>query len=407
MAAAVMLFEMPRSFTGEDIAELHVPNSPALLSVLIEQLLKASREKGISVRLADPGEFSARAFFNHKIDLTQAEGLAATINASNESELRAAASLRQGDLHRQISAIADQLAHLLAMLEANIDFTDEEDIHLVDAQAMKGSLLRLDETLHFQIAHGARVDRLTSPPTIVFIGEPNVGKSSLVNVLAGADRSIVSPIPGTTRDMLAVVMHTEGGDVRLIDLPGQEPPIDELRHKMMAARDAALLESDLVVEVVTHATDAIGMRAMVRGFTPDTVIVQNKADLLPSDQSGTHEYAAKHGESMSAREGWQLVSAKTGFHIDLLRLELSRRAMAKSPVSAKVPALNHRHRQILQQTRGAVAQALQLIAPPSMPHPELLAAELRHALNLLGQISGTISPDEVLGRIFSQFCIGK
>ncbi|HEY4329544.1 MAG TPA: GTPase [Phycisphaerae bacterium] len=388
--AGILLFQEPRSYTGEDVAELHMANSPALLTLLVEGLLSAAQAMGIDARMAEPGEFTARAFFGGKIDLTEAEGIAATIDAGNRRQLQAAASLRQGDLHRWIGGLSHQTADLLAQVEAGIDFVDEEDVRFVDTTVLAKTLHGMIAELESQLTAAVRIDRMGEPPTVVFAGLPNVGKSSLINALAREERSIVSPIAGTTRDMLATLMRTPRSDVRLVDVPGEEAATDELRAKMMAARQAALLDADLIMEVVAVPGE------LPADHGPHHIFVRNMIDLL-----------AAPGDPV-AHEPWRNVSAKTGEGIAELREELARRVSQDESSSTARLVLNHRHRTLLHEaTRTLKAAALLALPATACQRPELIAAELRHSLDYLGQISGAISPDEVLGRIFSQFCIGK
>jgi tRNA modification GTPase len=398
--AGVLLFRAPRSFTGEDIAELHMPSAPALVRACIDLLL---RRGGSDVRLAGPGEFSARAFLNGKIDLTEAEGIAATIHATSEAQLRAAASLRSGDLHRQIEHAADETANLLARVEAGIDFSDEEGVTFIGGHDLATALARMVLGLQRWLTHAVRVDRLDQLPTVVFVGQPNVGKSSLINALAGRERAITSEIAGTTRDMLSVVIATPQGEVRLIDVPGEEEPTDELRMKMMEARERALLEADLIIEVVADENHVASTLADGDRHPADRYLVQNKADLLPPDLVRTFEQRPAPGKLP------RLVSAKTGLHIEALRETIGNMAYGRAHISAELPAMNQRHRKLLQEAKEALHDAQGWINTENMAatRHEFVAADLRRALDLLGQITGIISPDEVLGRIFSQFCIGK
>jgi tRNA modification GTPase len=399
LPAAILAFRAPRSFTGEDLIELHLPNSPALLALLTDHLLDLARRHNLPARLANPGEFTARAFFNAKLDLTEAEGIAATIAAASQTELRAAARLLQGDLHRWISALARQLADTLALVEAGIDFADE-NLDLLPPAQLRQTLQQLHTQIHDQLAQALRIDRLAELPTIVFIGRPNVGKSSLINALSQSDRSIVSPIAGTTRDVLSAIMHISpspqndhppfsGGashrQIRLLDVPGEETPTTDLQSQMMATRQAALLDADLIVEVLDDPTSA--------STPPDDpaprLVIYNKSDLHPIPPNTPL---------------WQHVSATRGTHIPELRAHLAHLLAPHPTVAASRIVLNHRHRELLAQAAARLTAA-QSLDPAAQP--ELLAAELRRALDLLGQITGTISPDEVLSRIFSQFCIGK
>ncbi len=368
---------------------------------MIEEILggrEAGVDKGSRVRMAEPGEFSARAFFNGKMDLTEAEGIAATIDAENEMQLRAAASLRSGNLHKWTDAAADRLANLLALVEAGIDFSDEEGIRFIDAAQLEMKLEELGEHIGRQMEASVRIDRLAAPPTVVFIGRPNVGKSSLINRLAGRERSIVSPVAGTTRDMLAVSMAADGAvgrgeEIRLVDVPGEEPATDELREKMMAARAGALLDAVVIVEVMDGSEGEVGAGGEEQIFGARRIRVRNKADLVDMETDG---------------EDLLWVSAKTGYGVGGLRETLVRLAMREESAGAGRLVLNHRHRAILLEAMGVLERARGLLKAGGVErHPELLAAELRRMLDVLGQMTGAILPDEVLGRIFSHFCIGK
>lgn len=388
LACGALLFRGPRSFTGEDVVELHVPNSPAILRGVVEALLVAGGRTGEVVRLAGPGEFSARAFFNGKIDLTQAEGIAATISAGNQMELRAAARLREGELHRRIEALAESVAEVLALVEAGIDFADEEGVRFIERRELAARLGGVVGAMDELLCGCVRIDQLAAPPTVAFLGKPNVGKSSLINALAGVERSIVSPVAGTTRDILAVMMKTGRGEVRLLDMPGEEAGEDELSRKMMEARAGALLDVDLVVEVC--AADEEVSEAS-RGHGALRVAIVNKVDLAKGELGG---------------EAWQRVSAKTGLHVGELREAIGELVVRRETLGSGRIVLNHRHRAALRDAAEACGRAAEL-AGVAERHPEFLAAELRGALDILGQITGAISPDEVLGRIFSRFCIGK
>jgi tRNA modification GTPase len=350
------------------------------------------------VRPATPGEFSARAFLNAKIDLTEAEGIAATIHATDQLERKAAASLRNGHLHQQIDQLTNALANLLALVEAGIDFSDEEGVSFIDAEKAETTLEDLAEQLDHLLSGALRLDRLHAPPTVAFIGAPNVGKSSLLNALTGQNRSIVSPIPGTTRDILAVTLHTPRGDIRLLDLPGDEIPSDELRTKMMDARALALSDADLVVRIIDHPFTLSKYQGGTR-IPADIVVIQNKADTLPPESLDRGDWLRPNGRH------WGQVSAKTGYNLPKLIDLLTQLTARSEPVGQHAIALNQRHRAILQETKTTLYAASIEARDPHTP--ELLASHLRHALDLLGQITGAISPDQILGRIFSTFCIGK
>jgi len=268
---------------------------------------------------------------------------------------------------------------------------------------------------------------------VVLIGPPNVGKSSLINALTQQDRAIVSPVAGTTRDMLAATLHTESGDVRLLDVPGEEIPTGEVAARMMDARRLALLEADLVVRVIDHTQDPRAAAAGWADLPAAMLVVQNKADLLapnrvlPEREPSRDRVGATNRRLNAARslpygrgsempqnmatpaEPWYQVSAKTGQNIPQLRAVIAQLVARRDTVGAGRMVLNQRHRLILQDVTTALWQAAQHTQDKTTFERslDLLAADLRHALDLLGQISGTISPDEVLGRVFSTFCVGK
>ncbi|MGN6367216.1 MAG: tRNA modification GTPase [Phycisphaerae bacterium] len=392
--AKLLLFRAPHSFTGQDIAEVHIPNSSALLKALMSQLLENAKHLGTPARLADPGEFSARAFFHGKIDLTKAEGIAATINASNESQLRAAASLRTGDLHQWIAATTEKIATLLASIEAGIDFVEEEDVRFITPETLHQEITQLlRDIMRYQFS-ARRLESYSDLPTVVFTGRPNVGKSSLLNALTGSNRAIVSPIAGTTRDALGCIMPSAIGDIRLLDVAGIEHEDSPLAEKMNAARYHALATADLILHVQSPDIPSDKADAADKPEGIPLIRILNKCDLEP----GIRRLA-------NALQ----VSAKTGEGIDLLRNTIVEVLEPAELAGTQRTILNQRHREILSDVDITLNNARLMSADTASAnkHPELLAAELRRALDLLGQITGAISPDEVLGRIFSQFCIGK
>jgi tRNA modification GTPase len=381
--AGVLLFKGPRSFTGEDVAELHVPASLGVVRAVLDEMLR-----GGGVRLAEAGEFSARAFFNGKIDLTQAEGISATISATNAVQLRAAAGLREGTLYKEMVRLTEEVAGVLALVEAGIDFSDEADVSFVSREKARAAIEGLAGYVERLLVTAMRVDRVDSMATVVLVGKPNVGKSSLINALAGAERAIVSGVAGTTRDMLSAVIRTMAGDIRLVDVPGEEEIIDEMRGKMMEARRLALLEADVVVRVVD------GDEEVLEGG----LVVRNKVDLVPRGVR-----AWKPAPQVVC------VSAKTGEGIEMLREKIGVLVQEREVVAEGRVVLNQRHRGLLMGAREGLGRAVEYTGEEAVfrQHPELLAAELRGTLDTLGQITGTVSPDEILGKIFSSFCIGK
>jgi tRNA modification GTPase len=395
LPAGLILFRAPRSYTGQDMAELHLPGSVPLLNMIVGELIRAG------ARQAQAGEFSARAFLNSKMDLSEAEGIAATIGARNAHQLRAAASLREGSLHRWTSKHADELADLLALVEAGIDFSDEPGITFISSEDLR---LRLSaciadiEKLQNSAVHW---ESLQTSPTVVMLGRPNVGKSSLLNKLSGRNRAIVSSYAGTTRDQLSVTLDRGDLTVRLYDAPGVENTRSELSDLMNQTRKNILLTADVVLIVLDQSDTPETLRELLHEIADINawkLVVRNKYDLP--------------GGLRAQPPGMDLpfvnASALTGENLESLFAHAVELAHRDVPVAEECATLNHRHLAALSDTHEALCRALDAAQSAQADQfPELLASDLRAALNALGEISGAISSDDVLGRIFGSFCIGK
>ena len=418
--AWVYLFRAPRSYSGEDLVELHLPGNPALAKMVLEELLRAG------ARAAEPGEFTARAYFNGRIDLTGAEGVAATIAAGNEQELLAARQLLAGELARRLAEPMEWIAGALALVEAGIDFS-EEDVSFLSTEELTERIDRIDRALKRLLEESSRFERLAHEPRVALVGRPNAGKSTLLNALAGRERAVVSPLAGTTRDVLSADVVLPRGIVRVTDAAGVEQSPDdptdatnELSQKMRRHALRALEEADVVV-LVQDVQDA--RPRLELGRVP-SLVVRSKADMwhsrprLCSAEGGSPQLTSTFGRTQSRRAGTvphgktqpraavpQVldVSALCGAGMDCFRQRLDALCFGESAASASV-ALNLRHVQAIEGARAALRRAADAV--PS-GRPELLALELREALDHLGEVVGRVSPDELLGRIFSTFCIGK
>jgi tRNA modification GTPase len=392
----VILLEAPRSFTGQRMAEIHLPGSPVLLSILLAELLAAGG------RSAEPGEFTARAFCGGKFDLTRAEGIAATIAARNRRQLRAAENLRRGELFRWTHDLADQLAELLALVEANIDFTQEPDITFISAAALHQQLQTLGHKIAALVDNADRWEDFDSQPSVVMLGRPNVGKSSLLNALRGEPRAIVSDLAGTTRDAISVDLCHHGRHFRLTDVAGAGDDSSPLGLLMDNARAQSLQTADVILLITAPPEDPLrsaqALADAVAKYAVPLILVQNKAD-LPGFTAPDVRLVPWPTISVSAR---------TGQNLDQLQ-DLITNAINQGPTLTPAHiALNARHQAALQQALAALREATKLCTTSlGDTMPELLAQELRQTLQALGEISGTMTADDLLGKIFGRFCIGK
>jgi tRNA modification GTPase len=367
-------FHAPHSYTGQDMAELHTLSCPPLVELLIAQLLQAG------CRVAQPGEFTLRAFLAGKLDLTRAEAVHAVIDAGGRNDLRQALGQLAGGMTTPLAALREDLLDLLADVEAGLDFSDE-DITFVDQKAM---LLRVGKALAHVTLVGKQLDSravANDAFRVVLAGRPNAGKSSLFNALAGT-RALVSEQPGTTRDYLTVKLVVNGTTIELVDTPGWQSAQNTIETQAQALGRSRQEQADLVL-VCVEVNEARRASEDVDSFT--VVYIATKCDLLtpPSD--------------------WFATSAHTGQGIAELRNLLAKRASTRPP-SALAPSVSRcKHHVTLCLDHLRRAHAIVLEEDP----PEILALELREALQQLGEMVGAVYTDDLLDRVFSRFCIGK
>jgi len=401
-----LYFPAPHSFTGEDVLELQAHGGPVVLQLLLARCLEASGQTVASgqpmlahLRLALPGEFSERAFLNDKIDLAQAEAIADLIDASTEAAARSASRSLSGAFSQEIHQLRDALIHLRMLVEATLDFPEEEIDFLRKADA-QGQLVRLQEGVGQVLSKARQGALLREGIKVVIAGQPNAGKSSLLNALAGAELAIVTAVPGTTRDKVQQTIQIEGVPLHVIDTAGLRASEDEVEKIGIERAWHAISEADAVLFLhdLTRlnaaeyiAADADIARAMAQKLPQHITVldVWNKADAAPAE-------APAQGI---------VLSAKTGAGLDALRKKLLLLA-GWQPGAEGVFTARARHVEALREVQSRLTMSALHLAQQAQAL-DLLAEELRLAQNALNAITGEFTSDDLLGVIFSSFCIGK
>ena len=346
----------------------------------------------LGARLAEPGEFTRRAFLNGKLDLAQAEAVVDLIDASTKAAARSAVRSLQGDFSREIHVLLDQLTELRALVEATLDFPEEE-VDFLEAANAFGRLRRLQDSLDTVFDRAQQGKLLQGGLHVVLAGQPNVGKSSLLNRLAGDDLAIVTPVAGTTRDVVRSTLQIEGIPLHVIDTAGLRDTDDEVEKIGIERTWREIERADVVVLLVDARTGAGDAERAILEQLPASlarITVYNKVDLA-------HRAAERHDQSDGVAIS---LSAKHGDGIDLLRKELLR--IAGWHPAEDVFIARERHLRALTETREHIAAA-----QAQLPQLELFAEELRLAQLALSSITGEFSADDLLGEIFGRFCIGK
>ena len=397
----LLRFPAPNSYTGEDVVEFHGHGSPAMLRLVLERCL----DEG--ARLAAPGEYTQRAFVNGKLDLAQAEGVADLIDAATATAARAAARSLVGEFSGAVEVLVEGLVELRTLTEATLDFP-EEDIDFLRRADAAGRLDRLATALADLLRRARQGARLREGLTMVLVGRPNVGKSSLLNRLAGDDVAIVTPIAGTTRDTVRSQIELAGVPVAVVDTAGLRPTDDPIERIGIERTWAAIRHADLALVIVdareafAELEDAdVDILARLPTGLP-RLVVHNKIDL--AGLAVRCEFPAGSDGIAGARcHVW--LSALTGAGIDRLRQELLAAADLHEDMEDTVLA-RARHLAALREADGHLAAATAHLRAP-LPPLELFAEELREAQSALAAITGEFTADDLLGEIFSRFCIGK
>lgn len=383
----VLYFPAPHSFTGEDVVELQGHGGP----VVMQELLARCRELG--ARLAEPGEFTKRAFLNDKLDLAQAEAVADLIDASTAQAARSALRSLSGEFSRQVHGLVEQLIELRMLVEATLDFPDEEIDPLRDTD-LEPRLERLGAALAELRGRARQGSLLRSGLTVVLAGLPNVGKSSLLNRLAGEERAIVTDIAGTTRDALRETIQVEGIPLHIIDTAGLRDTEDQVERIGIERTWQEIARADVVLQIVDARAGVTPADRAVAARLPagiERIVVENKCDLA---QAAAERFEAQGQIHLR-------LSAKSGDGMKLLHDELLRVAGWLGHGEDVILA-RERHLSALAEATGHLAAAA-----GNLERLELAAEELRLAQEALAAITGEFSADDLLGVIFSRFCIGK
>ncbi len=391
-------FPAPHSYTGEAVLELQAHGGPVVLQLLIARCLQAGRLIGL--RLAEPGEFTERAFLNDKLDLAQAEAVSDLIEASTEAAARSAGRSLSGVFSAEVNALRERLVELRMLVEATLDFPEEEIDFLEKADA-RGRLQRAVDQLDAVLDRARQGALLREGIQVVLAGQPNVGKSSLLNALAGAELAIVTPIAGTTRDKVSETIQIEGVPVHVIDTAGLRDSTDEVERIGIARSWAEIEAADAVI--LLHDLTRLGQP---EHDASDAQIVARLPQTLAADARLLHVFnKADAAPSRSVGPDGLVLSAKTGAGIAALRAKLLELAGWHTQPDGVFIA-RARHVDALRRTGDHLARA-QMHAAQSDAALDLFAEELRLAHDALGEITGAFTPDDLLGEIFSRFCIGK
>ena len=383
--AVVTLFPAPNSYTGDDVVELSAHGSPVVLQSIVAAAVAAG------ARLAEPGEFTLRAFLNNRLDLPQAEAVADLIDAVTPLQARTAFDQLQGTLTDRIAEIDAALFDLIARLEASVDFP-EEGYHFVDPETLLAALDALAGATASLLGEGRRGRLIRDGLQVAIVGKPNVGKSSLFNALVGSERAIVTTVPGTTRDLVTEIVDINGLRVTLIDSAGVRATDDEVELKGVELARRATQVADLVLVVLDGSCplDEADNEILQSTRQRRRLVVANKSDIA----------AGADGSVLS-------VSAKSGAGLDTLRVAIAG-ALDHDLLNERPSITNVRHLNLVERADEALSRARDVILERGRSvAEELVLADLQIARDAFEEISGRRTPDDLLAHIFSRFCIGK
>jgi tRNA modification GTPase len=380
-----ILFSTPHSFTGEDVLELQGHGGPIVVDSLVRYIIQ------LGARLAKPGEFSERAFLNNKLDLTQAEAIADLINASSEQAARSAMRSLQGEFSKKIQSLVNTLIQLRMYIEAAFDFADEE-INFINEKEINVHLIQLlSELTHIQ-KEATQGSILREGIQMVIAGVPNVGKSSLINALSGKDIAIVTDIPGTTRDILREYISIDGIPLHIIDTAGLRESTDYVEQEGIKRARAEIERADFILFVI-DANDAIPNISILNMTEARVIYIRNKIDLIQENP----DISIQNGKTIIS------LSAKRNQGIDLLKNHI-KSVLGLQTMNEGIFSARRRHLDALKRAEIFLLSSQEQLKNHAS---ELLAEDLRQTQLALNEITGEFTPDDLLGKIFSSFCIGK
>ncbi len=398
--AQAYVFTEPHSYTRQDSVELHTVGSAPVLDMLVEQCIRAG------ARSAHPGEFTARAYLSGALSLSEAEAVATTIHARTDAQLRSARRVMRGDLRDTIVAWQDSLADLLSLVVADIDFA-EEPIDFISTEQLASQVKDLNTRLHALIESAESQSRFDVVPHVLLLGLSNAGKSTLLNALTGIDRAIASAVSGTTRDILAAPATLDGIEAMLLDSAGVDDSPDQVlvHARQRAKEEAGRVDLVCIVVDVSELVDKAALEKLHQLADAPTMLIGTKIDLVESDRDEILQSLSESGNREAC-----LVSAATGERVQDLRTMLARQLVTRSgDAEHSAITLSTNQHVALTTANESLLRCIELTTTSDnlLDIAELVALELREALDSLALTTGTVSTDDLLGRIFSSFCIGK
>jgi len=396
----ISVFHAPKTFTTENSAEISFHGSPYIGKKILEILIKNG------ARMAKAGEFTMRAFMNGRIDLSQAESIADLIASENEASRRVALNQLKGGISNEISFLRNDLLNFTSLIELELDFA-EEDVEFADRTALILLLKKIEDKLSSLIESFQYGNAIKNGTAVAIIGKPNAGKSTLLNALLKEERAIVSNIAGTTRDTIEEILHIKGHAFRLIDTAGLRDTVDEIEAIGVKKAKEKVENAEILVYLADAATtdfseDIEMIKSLLREDLKLIICATKIDEIVPTQYENVEQIFRS---SISTDFDFIKISAVENQNIQDLKNELSSHIERMKSEEGNVVITNQRHYEALQKSLQSVNKVEEAVT--SQITTELLAYELRNALEYLGEISGEFSNDEVLGNIFSKFCIGK